>query len=139
MNLTFGPIVRLPDGDSAINNPNSVWRVYDTCIQHESCFLSIVLLRSRKSATALAPLEWSGLKAIHPLGPEAGSYDKRAHQLVRQHEDCLEGEFSVAKVEEVLQTGPQQIQHHDIVVPFNAIPPDARDPGCKGCENNQLL
>ena len=53
-----------------------------------------------------------------------------AHQLVCQHEHSLETELAVAEVEEVLQAGTQQVQDHDIVVTFHAIPPHVWDASC---------
>ena len=53
-----------------------------------------------------------------------------AHQLVRQHEHGLQAELPVAEVEQVLQAGPEQVHHQDIVVAFHAKPPYVPDPRC---------
>ena len=42
-------------------------------------------------------------------------------ELSREQEDCLEAELPVAEVEEVLETGPQQLHHHHIVVLLQSI------------------
>lgn len=55
-----------------------------------------------------------------------------AHQLIRQHQHRLEAELSIAKVEQVLEAGPQQVYDHDVVVPFHAVPPDVGDAHCAG-------
>lgn len=45
-----------------------------------------------------------------------------AYQLVSQEEDGLETELAVAKVEEVLEGGPEQVEDHGVVVAFGAVP-----------------
>jgi hypothetical protein len=45
-------------------------------------------------------------------------------ELVGQQEHCLEGEFAVAEVEEILQARPEQVQHHGVVVTFCTEPTD---------------
>ena len=57
--------------------------------------------------------------------------DLGTHQLVGQHQHRLQAEFPVAKVEQVLQARTQQVQHHDVVVPLHAIPPDVGDASCE--------
>jgi len=61
-----------------------------------------------------------------------------AHQLVCQHEDRFQGEPPVTKVEEILQTGTQQIKHHHVVVSLDAVPSDARDSSCREDKQVQL-
>ena len=51
-----------------------------------------------------------------------------ADHLICKHEDSLHGESSGAEVEEILQTGSEQIHDEDVVVPLLAVPPDVRDP-----------
>jgi hypothetical protein len=48
------------------------------------------------------------------------------YQLVSQEQDSLETEFAVAKVEEVLEGGPEQIKDHGIVVAFGTVPANKR-------------
>lgn len=48
-------------------------------------------------------------------------------ELVRQQEDGLERELAVAEVEQILQTGTEEVQHHGIVVTFCSEPTDERD------------
>jgi hypothetical protein len=43
-------------------------------------------------------------------------------QLVGQQQHGLQGEFAVAKVEEVLQAGSEEVQDHGIVVTLRAEP-----------------
>jgi len=50
-----------------------------------------------------------------------------ADHLICKHEDSLHGKSSGAEVEEILETGPEQIHDEDIVVPLLAVPPDVRD------------
>ena len=45
-----------------------------------------------------------------------------SYHLVGQHEYCLQGELSLAVVEQILKTGPQQVDDHDVVVAFHAKP-----------------
>lgn len=54
----------------------------------------------------------------------------RSHHLVRQQQDCLQAELAGAEVEQVLQTGTQQLHHHDVVVAFRSTPLDRRDSHC---------
>lgn len=51
-------------------------------------------------------------------------------QLDGDHEHRLEREGAVAQVEEVLQAGPQQLQHHGVVLPARAEVVDLRDALC---------
>ena len=44
------------------------------------------------------------------------------YELVGEKKHSLEGEFSVAKVEQVLQTRAEEIQNHCVVVAFCAKP-----------------
>lgn len=56
-----------------------------------------------------------------------------SYHLVSQQEDGLETELPRAEVEEVFQAGPQQLHHHDVVVPFRPAPPDGGDAHWKTC------
>jgi hypothetical protein len=49
------------------------------------------------------------------------------HELISQQQYRLQAESSVAKVEQVLQRGSQQIQDHGVVVAFGTVPPDERN------------
>lgn len=40
-----------------------------------------------------------------------------SYQLYGYHEDGLEGEGAVTEIKQVFQAGPQQLQHHGIVLP----------------------
>lgn len=51
-------------------------------------------------------------------------------QLDGDHEHRLERERAVAQVEQVLQAGPQQLQHHGVVLPAWAKIVDLRDALC---------
>jgi len=51
-----------------------------------------------------------------------------ADHLICKHEDSLHGKSSRAEVEEILETGSEQIHDEDVVVPLLAVPPDVRDP-----------
>jgi len=53
-----------------------------------------------------------------------------AHQLIRQHQHRLQAELPVAKVEQVLQAGPQQVDDHHVVVALDAVPPHIGDAHC---------
>lgn len=53
------------------------------------------------------------------------------HHLVGQQEHSLETELPRAEVEEVFQARPQQLHHHDVVVPLRPAPPDGGDAHCK--------
>lgn len=48
-------------------------------------------------------------------------------ELVGQQENGLERELAVAEVEQVLQTGAEQVQHHGIVVTFGTEPANEGD------------
>jgi hypothetical protein len=43
-------------------------------------------------------------------------------ELVREEKDRLQGEFAVAKVEKILQTGAEKVQNHGIVVALGSKP-----------------
>lgn len=45
-----------------------------------------------------------------------------SHHLVGQQQDRFQAELAGAKVEQVLQTGAQQLHYHDVVVAFGAAP-----------------
>ena len=47
--------------------------------------------------------------------------------LVREDQDCFEGEFAAAEVEEVFQRRPEQVHHHDIVLTFRRAVVDVGD------------
>jgi hypothetical protein len=49
-------------------------------------------------------------------------------ELIGKEEDGFQREFAVAKVEEIFQTGPKQVENHGIVVTFGSKPTDERDP-----------
>lgn len=53
-------------------------------------------------------------------------------ELVRQQEDSLERELAVAEVEQILQTGAEEVQHHGVVVTFRSEPTDERDANTTG-------
>ena len=48
-------------------------------------------------------------------------------KLVSQEEDCLQREFAVAEVKQILQARSKQIQHHGIVVTLGTKPTDEGD------------
>ena len=50
-----------------------------------------------------------------------------AYQLVGQKKDRLESELAVAKVEQILKTGAQQIENHGVVIAFGAVPTNEWD------------
>jgi len=58
------------------------------------------------------------------------------HHLVSQQQDGLEAEFAGAEVEEVLQTGPQQLHHHHVVVALRTAPLYGWDAHCD-CKKQQ--
>lgn len=49
------------------------------------------------------------------------------YHLIGQHHGRLNGEFSFAVVEQILQAGAQKVHNHRIVVAFNSEPVDRRD------------
>lgn len=53
-------------------------------------------------------------------------------ELVRKQEDGLERELAVAEVEQVLQTGTKEVQHHGVVITFCSKPTDERDANTAG-------
>lgn len=52
------------------------------------------------------------------------------YHLLGYHDDRLDGELSVAVVEQVLQTGAEQVDDQDVVQSFLAEVINIRDPGC---------
>lgn len=49
------------------------------------------------------------------------------YHLIGQHHGGLNGEFSFAVVEQILQAWAQKVHNHRIVVAFNSEPVDRRD------------
>ena len=49
------------------------------------------------------------------------------NHLHADHEDRVGRELAPAEVEEVLQAGPEQVDHHDVVLVLRAEPVDLRD------------
>ena len=50
-----------------------------------------------------------------------------SNHLIGEHQRALQGELSAAEVEEVLERGAEEIDDHDVVVTFNAVPPNGGD------------
>lgn len=65
-------------------------------------------------------------RSAHP------AYRTPPHQLDSDHQHRLQCEGAVAQVEKVLQAGPQQLQHHGVVLPTRAEVVDLRDSLCEG-------
>lgn len=65
-----------------------------------------------------------GLDVAVQKGSRVDVFDPLNH-LVGEHEDGFEGEAAVTKVEEVLERGAEQIDGHDVVFAFAAVPADA--------------
>lgn len=53
-----------------------------------------------------------------------------SHHLVGQQQDCFQTELAGAEVEQVLQTGAQQLHHHNVVVAFCSTPFNRWDSHC---------
>lgn len=53
-------------------------------------------------------------------------------ELIGKEKHGLEGELPVAEVEEILQTGSEQIKNHGIVITLRAEPTDKRDSNSSG-------
>lgn len=49
------------------------------------------------------------------------------HQLISQQKHGFQAEFTIAEVEQVLQTGSKKVQNHGIVVAFCSKPSDKWD------------
>ena len=58
------------------------------------------------------------------------------HELIREHEDGLEGKVPVAHAEEILEGGPEEVDDHDVVVALLARPVD---PGHTGTTHQSLV
>lgn len=54
------------------------------------------------------------------------------NQLIGEEEDGLQGEFAVAEVEKILETGAEEIEDHGIVVTLGAEPADKGDSNTAG-------
>ena len=46
----------------------------------------------------------------------------KTYELIGEEEDGLEGEFTVAEIEEILQTGTEEIDDHGVVIAFDSEP-----------------
>ena len=62
-------------------------------------------------------------------------------ELIGQEENGLQGELAVAEVEEILQTGAEEIQDHGIVVTLSSEPADKRntDTSSEGLVDTSLI
>lgn len=47
--------------------------------------------------------------------------------MVREHEHRLEREFAFTVVEQVLERGPKQVNHHHVVIAFDSKPMHVRN------------
>ena len=61
-----------------------------------------------------------------------GDDESITYQLISKQENCLEREFAVAKVEQVLKGRAQKVDDHCVVVTFGTEPPDKRDADATG-------
>lgn len=52
---------------------------------------------------------------------------EETHHLVCQEQNCLETKFAGTEVEEIFQAGPQELHHHDIIVPLCSTPLNGGD------------
>ena len=59
-------------------------------------------------------------------------------KLVGKHEDRLEIEAPTAVIKQVFQALAQQVNHHDIVVPFDAVPAHAGNAHWLGREGGRV-
>jgi hypothetical protein len=55
-----------------------------------------------------------------------GINDYVTHQLIREQQHGLEGKLAVAKVEQILERRPEEIQDHCVVIALGAEPPHER-------------
>ena len=54
------------------------------------------------------------------------------YHLVSQHKNRLQAELALTEAEEVLETGSQQVDDHDVVVALDAEPSHVGNAGCWG-------
>ena len=61
--------------------------------------------------------------------------------MVSKKENSLEAELAVAKVEEVLKRGTEEVEDHGVVLALGAVPPHKRDPDttCEGLVDLGLI
>lgn len=69
-----------------------------------------------------------GTSQTGAAGGEGARRQGGAH-LVREHQNRLQAKLAAAKVEEIFQAGTEEVQDHDVVVAFHAIPPHVWNPG----------
>ena len=53
-------------------------------------------------------------------------------ELVGEQQDRLQGEFTVAEVEEILETGAEEVKDHGVIVALGSKPADERDADAAG-------
>ena len=63
------------------------------------------------------------------------------YKLISEEQHCLQGEFSVAEIEQILQTWSKQIKDHRVVITFSSKPADEGDTDTtsKGFVNTSLI
>ena len=54
------------------------------------------------------------------------------NELSSEHKNRLEGEFAVAKFEEIFQAGSEKVEYHGIVIALSSEPTNERDPDTSG-------
>ena len=64
---------------------------------------------------------------LHKIEIERKILDKNLYQLISKQEDSFEAQFSVAKVEEVLKAGAEELHDHDVVVMLHPVILDQGD------------
>lgn len=57
-----------------------------------------------------------------------GHFGNRTYQLIRQQQNGLQRKFTIAKVEQILQTGAKKIKNHGVVVTLRSEPANERNP-----------
>eukprot|EP00187_Rhodella_violacea_P007101 CAMPEP_0174886340 /NCGR_PEP_ID=MMETSP0167-20121228/1575_1 /TAXON_ID=38298 /ORGANISM="Rhodella maculata, Strain CCMP736" /LENGTH=353 /DNA_ID=CAMNT_0016122291 /DNA_START=88 /DNA_END=1148 /DNA_ORIENTATION=- len=94
------------------------------------CFMVAVLLCESKvddvDDVRVLPQAHEKVVGLDVAVEEASGVDvlDALDHLVGEHEDGLEGEPPMAEIEEVLETGAEEIDSHDVVVALLAEPPD---------------
>lgn len=60
-----------------------------------------------------------------------GMWGELEAYLIRKHEHGFKVEPTTAVVEQVLKGGPQQVEHHYIVIPLHSVPSHRWDSHCR--------
>ena len=89
---------------------------------HELNPLQLPTNKHHMSRNGSRQKNWLSRAESDKIGLRGGGREKKTYHLIGEHEDGFEGELALAVVEKVLETRPEQVNHHHVVVTLHAKP-----------------